>query len=112
MTSRRDYFNELIMLVRGPAGAAAHLIQALRQTLGLMHFKVQQHRLWIGGFPIDQLIPGRMPTIRGTELHKATRRDMRRSLANVCAYADTINRHRSKLNTAEMLKLAEVTICN
>jgi hypothetical protein len=77
-----------------------------------MHFKVQQHRLWIGRFPIDQLIAGRVPTIRGTVLNKATGRDMRRGLANVCAYADAINRHGSKLNTAEMMKLAEVTICN
>jgi hypothetical protein len=112
MTSRRAYFDELIMLVRGPTGAAAGLIQALRQTLGLMHFKVQQHRFWIGRFPIDQLVAGRMPTFRGAVLNKATRRNMRRGLANVCAYADSINRHGIKLNTAEMLKLAEVTICN
>ena len=112
MTSRRDYFDELIMLVRGSTGAAAHLIQALRQALGLMHFKVQQHGFWIGRFPIDQLIARRMPTFSGTGLNKAARRNMRRGLANVCAYADPINRHGSKLSTAEMLKLAEMTICN
>src|ERR1700689_5564363 len=36
---------------------------------------------------------------------------MRRALANVCAYADAINRHGSKLSTGKKLKLAEVTIC-
>jgi para-nitrobenzyl esterase len=35
---------------------------------------------------------------------------MRRGLANVCAYADAINRHGSKLSTGKKLKLAEVTI--
>ena len=99
------------MLVRRTAGAAAHFIQALRQALGLMHFKVQQYGFWIGRFTIDQLIAGRMPAFRGTELNKATRGNMRRGLANVCAYADAIHRHGNKLSTAEMLKLAEVTIC-
>jgi hypothetical protein len=99
------------MLVCGPTGAAAHFIQAFRQALGLMHFKVQQNGLWIGRFPIDQLIARRMPPFRGTVLNKATGRNMRRGLANVGAYADSINGHESKLSTAEMLKLAEVTIC-
>ena len=85
------------MLVGGAAGAAAHLVQTLRQTLGLMHFKVQQHRFWIGRFTIDQLIAGRMSAFGGTKLNKAASRQMRRGLANVCAYADAINRHGSSL---------------
>ena len=100
------------MLVHGAAGAAAHFVQALRQALGLMHFKVQQHGSWIGRFPIDQLIPRGVPPLGGTVLNEATRRDMRRGLANVGAYADPIDRHGGKLSTAEMLNFSEVTICN
>ena len=52
-TARRDYFAELILLIGGAAGAAAHFIQTLRQALSLMHFNVQQHGSWIGRFTID-----------------------------------------------------------
>ncbi len=85
------------MLVRGAAGATANFIQTLRQTLGLMHFKVQEHGFGIGCFAIDQLIAGRMPAFDRTKLNKAASRKVRRGLANVCAYADAINRHRSSL---------------
>jgi hypothetical protein len=76
-----------------------------------MHLKVQQHRSWICRFAVNQLIARRMPAFGGTVLNIGTRREMRRRLANVCAYADTINRHGSKLSTAEKPKIAEVTIC-
>src|ERR1700677_1338536 len=110
MTSRRGYFAELIVLVGRTAGAAAHLVQTLRQTLGLMHFKVQQYRLWIGRFTIDQLIAGRMSALCRPILNEPAGGNMRRGLADVCAYADAINRHGSKLSTAKKTKLAEVTI--
>jgi hypothetical protein len=76
-----------------------------------MHLEVQQHRSWISRFAVNQLIARRMPAFSGTVLNKGTRRKMRRGLANVCAYADSINRHASKLSTAEKPKFAEVTIC-
>src|ERR1700733_3573532 len=98
------------MLVRRTAGAAAHFIQALRQALGLMHFEVQQHGLWIGRFTIDQLIAGRMFAFAGAILNEAAGGNMRRGLANIGAYADAINRHGSELSTAKKLKLAKVTI--
>jgi hypothetical protein len=98
------------MLIGEAAGAAAHFVQTLRQTLSLMHFKVQQHRLWIGRFTIDQLIAGRMPAFGGTALNKAASRNMRRGLADVGAYADTINRHGVQLSTAKKPIWAEVTI--
>jgi len=98
------------MLVGSTAGAAAHLIQSLRQTLSLVHFKVQQHRSWIARFTINQLIARRMPAFGGAALNKAASGEMRRGLADVCAYADAINRHGSKLSTAKKLKSAEVTI--
>jgi hypothetical protein len=101
----------LVALVGRSTCAAAHLVQALRQALGLMHLKVQEDRLWIGRFTINQLIAGRVPSFGGTVLNKAARRDMRRGLAKVCAYADAINRHGSKLSTAKKANLAEVTIC-
>jgi hypothetical protein len=85
------------MLVGRTAGAAAHLIQSLRQTLGLMHFNVQQYRLWIGRFTIDQLIAGSVSAFGGAMLNEAARGHMRRGLADVCAYADSINRHASSL---------------
>jgi hypothetical protein len=81
------------MLVGRAAGAAAHLIQTLRQTLGLMHFKVQQHRFWIDRFTINQLVSRRMPAFGGAVLNEAASRKVRRGLADVCAYADAINRH-------------------
>ena len=81
------------MLVGRTAGAAAHFIQTLGQTLSLMHFKVQQHCSWIGRFTINQLIAGRMPAFGSAKLNEAASRQMRRGLANVCAYADAINRH-------------------
>src|SRR3984957_11727823 len=98
------------MLVGRTAGAAAHLVQTLRQTLGLMHFEVQQHGFCIGRLTIDQLIAGRMLAFRGPILNEAAGGNMRRGLANVGAYADAINRHGSKLSTAEKLKLPEITI--
>jgi hypothetical protein len=76
-----------------------------------MHLKVQQHRSWICRFAVNQLIARRMPAFGGTVLNKGTRRKMRRRLANVCAYADTINKHGSKLSTAEKPRFAQVTIC-
>jgi hypothetical protein len=51
-----------------------------------------------------------MPAFGGTVLSKTASGKMRRGLANVCAYADAINRHGSKLSTAKKLKLTEVTI--
>jgi hypothetical protein len=90
---RASLQSELIVFVDRAAGAAAHLIQTLRQTLGLMHFKVQQYRLWIGGFTIDQLIAGSMSAFGDAMLNEAAGGHMRRGLADVCAYADTINRH-------------------
>jgi hypothetical protein len=98
------------MLIGRTAGATAHLVQTLRQTLGLMHFEVQQHGFWIGRLTIDQLIAGRMLAFGGAILNEAAGGNMRRGLANVGAYADAINRHGSKLSTAKKLKLAEVTI--
>src|ERR1700677_4575375 len=98
------------MRVGRTAGAAAHLVQTLRQTLGLMHFEVQQHGFCIGRLTIDQLIAGRMLAFRGPILNEAAGGNMRRGLANVGAYADAINRHGSKLSTAKKLKLPEITI--
>jgi len=98
------------MLIGRTAGAAAHLVQTLRQTLGLMHFEVQQHGFCIGRLTIDQLIAGRMLAFRGPILNEAAGGNMRRGLANVGAYADAINRHGSKLSTAEKLKSPEITI--
>ena len=62
------------MLFGSAAGAAAHLVQTLRQTLGLVHFKVQQHGLGIGRFPIDQLISRRVPALDCAVLNEATTR--------------------------------------
>jgi hypothetical protein len=76
-----------------------------------MHLKIQQHRSWIGRFAVNQLIARRMAAFSGTVLNKGTRRKMRRRLANVCAYADTVNRHKSKLSTTENPRFAQVTIC-
>jgi hypothetical protein len=92
------------------AGAAAHLVQAFRQTLSLMHFKVQQYRPRIGRFAIDQLVARRVSAFGGAILNEAAGGNMRRGLADVCAYADAINRHGSKLSTAKKLILPEVTI--
>jgi hypothetical protein len=58
-----------------------------------MHFKIQQHGFWIRCLPIDQFITGRVPPFGGAVLNEAASGKVRRGLADVCAYADAINRH-------------------
>jgi hypothetical protein len=75
----------LIALVNDATGAPAYFVQTLRQTLCLVHFKVQQHRLGIGCVAIHQLIARSMSAFGGTALNETASRNVRRGLANVCA---------------------------
>lgn len=91
----------LISLVSSSSGATTYLIEPFGQALRLVHLKIQQHCFWIRRFPIHKLVAGRMPALRGAVLDKTTSWNVCGRLPDVCADADSINRHDASLASSK-----------